>query len=67
MISLDQITSRLASKRAEQEAELDMLANSQRGMDYEEMARVDIGRETVDGHGPAPLPLPLHTNAVSNN
>jgi DNA repair ATPase RecN len=67
VISLDQITSRLASKRAEQEAELDMLANSQRGMDYEEMARVDIGRETVDGHGPAPLPLPLHTNAVSNN
>ncbi len=63
-ISLDHITNRLAQVRAEQEAELDMLANSQRTMDYEDMARVELHREVIDGSQPEVLPLP--TNAVSN-
>lgn len=64
-ISLDHITNRLAQVRAEQEAELDMLANSQRTMDYEDMARVELHRDVIDGTQPEVLPLP--TNALSNN
>lgn len=64
-ISLDHITTRLSQVRAEQEAQLDMLANSQRSMDYEDMARVELHREVIDGSQPQALPLP--TNALSNN
>lgn len=64
-ISLDQITGRLARVRAEQEAELDMLANNQRTMDYEDLARVELNHEGIEG--PRVKALPLATHAVADN
>jgi len=41
-ISLEHLTGRLAEIRSRQEAELDMLANSQKTMDYEERAEQEL-------------------------
>jgi len=40
--SLDQLTGRLAEVRSRQEAELDVLANRQQQVDYEQMARFEV-------------------------
>ncbi len=42
IVSLDQITQRLAQIRSRQVAELDVLANQGKAMDYEEMARFEL-------------------------
>lgn len=41
-ISLDNLTSRLSEVRSRQQAELDVLANTQQQMDYEEIARMQV-------------------------
>lgn len=43
-VSLDHLTARLAEVRSRQEAELDVLSNSQHQLDYEDMARVQISQ-----------------------
>lgn len=51
-ISLDQITGRLASIKSRQEAELDLLANTEEQSDYEDLARMQIATEQLeDQHG----------------
>ncbi|MCB9914235.1 MAG: hypothetical protein H6828_03670 [Planctomycetes bacterium] len=56
-VSLDHLTARLAEVRSRQEAELDVLSNTQHQLDYEDMARVQLSHET---HGAEPvLPLPM--------
>ena len=45
IVSLDQITQRLAQIRSRQVAELDVLANQGKAMDYEEMARYELQAE----------------------
>jgi len=49
VISLDQMTGKLAEIRSRQEAELDVLASAQRQVDYEEMARMQIDAGELDG------------------
>lgn len=45
--SLDQLTGKLSQIRMRQEAELEVLANSQRQVDYVEMARMQLREETL--------------------
>jgi hypothetical protein len=45
--------------RAIQVAQLDMLSGSQKRMDYEDMARVEISRSGIDGGREIVEPLPL--------
>lgn len=54
--SLDQITSRLSEIRSRQEAELDHLASSQRQLDYEDLARIELQGETLETTTPDVLP-----------
>lgn len=63
VISLDNLTNRLAEVRSRQTAELDMLSNQQEQMDYEDMARMEISRSNIStGKSTAqPLPLPNAT------
>ncbi len=59
-VSLDHLTARLAEVRSRQEAELDVLSNSQHQLDYEDMARVQLkigGQlESIEAL-PAPVPI----------
>lgn len=43
-VSLEHLTARLAEVRSRQEAELDILSNSQHQLDYEDMARSQVSR-----------------------
>jgi hypothetical protein len=47
--SLDQITGRLASIKSRQEAELDVLANTEQQADYEDLARMQLATEELEG------------------
>jgi len=47
-VSLDQITGRLEQIKTRQEAELDMLASSERATDYEGLARLQIATEDIE-------------------
>lgn len=47
-VSLDQITGHLAQITSRQEAELDVLANTERAADYEDMARLEIAHEELE-------------------
>jgi chromosome segregation ATPase len=47
VVSLDQLTQRLAEYRSRQEAELEMLTSDQRRVDYEEMARTQLENEAA--------------------
>ncbi len=47
-ISLDQISGRLAEVRSRQEAELDVLAQSQEQGDYEDLARMQLAGEALE-------------------
>jgi chromosome segregation ATPase len=58
-ISLENLTNRLSEVRAIQVAQLDMLSGSQKRMDYEDMARVEISRSGIDGGREIVEPLPL--------
>ena len=49
--SLDQLTSKLAEIRSRQEAELDVLANRQGQIDYEELARFQVQSGVASGAG----------------
>jgi len=62
-ISLDNLTNRLAEIRSRQSAELDMLANRQDQMDYEDLARMEMnGASLSRSQGEVrPLPLPSVT------
>jgi len=57
-VSLDHLTSRLDEVRKIQSVELDILANSQKQMDYEDMARMQLKSGAYEGQTAAPLPLP---------
>jgi predicted RNase H-like nuclease (RuvC/YqgF family) len=58
-VSLDHLTARLAEVRSRQEAELDILSNSQHQHDYEDMARAQISIESMgSGRHARTLPLP---------
>jgi chromosome segregation ATPase len=48
-VSLDQITGRLDSIKTRQEAELDLLANTQQQSDYEGLARMQLATEDLEG------------------
>lgn len=66
VVSLDQLTSRLAEVRSRQEAELDLLANDRADTDYEEMARNQLHEESAfhqarDGSVMASASGTLHT------
>ncbi|MFT7668782.1 MAG: chromosome segregation ATPase [Planctomycetota bacterium] len=64
-ISLDNLTSRLDEIRNRQTAELDILSNSQKQVDYEDMARMQINRTGMERgtFSAQPLPLPAITTA----
>ena len=69
VVSLDQLTSRLAEIRSRQEAELDVLANARREVEYEDMARVQIEADAMDSleterriSGPSALRASLSNN-----
>jgi chromosome segregation ATPase len=64
-VSLDQITGRLSEIRSRQEAELDLLANSREEDDYEEMARMQLRGESLDG--PADTAYRAETGWASSN
>jgi chromosome segregation ATPase len=53
-VSLDSLHARMAEVRSRQEAELEMLANDQRRLDYEEVARIQL-----DMQGPAEEPAAI--------
>jgi chromosome segregation ATPase len=61
-VSLDHLTARLSEVRSRQEAELDVLSNTQHQLDYEDMARMQISSEG-HGHAPGELALPLSSAA----
>ncbi len=48
-VSLDQITGRLAEIRSRQEAELDLLAQGQEQTAYEDLARMQLATEDLEG------------------
>lgn len=48
-VSLDQITGRLAEIRSRQEAELDLLASARAESSYEDLAKLQIDNERLDG------------------
>lgn len=48
-VSLDHLTGRLTKVRAEQEARLDLLAGAEQQLDYEELARIQLEQESVEG------------------
>jgi len=47
-VSLDQITGRLASIKSRQEAELDLLANTEEQSNYEDLARMQLATEELE-------------------
>ncbi len=49
--SLNQLHAHLAEVRSKQEAELDMLGNSQQRLDYEDVARLQLQADEADGFG----------------
>lgn len=57
--SLDQLTQRLAEYRCRQEAELDVLTRSQRRVDYEDVARMQIETESFESYDSEPQPIRL--------
>jgi chromosome segregation ATPase len=60
-ISLDNLTSRLSEVRNRQQAELDVLANTQQQLDYEDLARMQV-KSGAHGHGESLVqPLPQVT------
>ena len=63
-ISLDSLTNRLDEIRSRQTAELDMLSNTQKQMDYEDVARMEINRSGMTGGESLRQPLPLPTTTA---
>lgn len=60
-ISLDNLTSRLSEVRNRQQAELDVLANTQQQLDYEDLARMQV-KSGAHNHGESLVqPLPQVT------
>lgn len=64
-ISLDNLTNRLAEIRSRQTAELDLLSNRQEQMDYEDMARMQIGRGSMSAGQSTAQPLPMPTTVTA--